>query len=65
MAGDVQNPTIRPPGLVEQEAAAYREIAPYISRLQSLSQRLGWPLGQLLLRSAVEQLERDHPRRVN
>ncbi len=51
----------RPQHLIEQEAAAWREIAPYLDRLQSLSRRLGWPLGRLLIASAVEQLERDHP----
>lgn len=45
---------------VEQEAAAFRETAPYLDRLQDLGRRLGWPLGQLLIKSAVEQLERDH-----
>jgi hypothetical protein len=48
------------PRLIGEQAAAYREMAPYIGRLQDLSRRLGWPLGQLLIRSAVEQLERDH-----
>jgi hypothetical protein len=55
----------RPQWLIEQEAAAFREMAPYLDRLQSLGQRLGWPLGQLMIKSAVEQLERDHARHVH
>lgn len=52
--------TDRPQWLIEQEAAAFREVAPYLDRLQALGQRLGWPLGRLVIQSAVEQLERDH-----
>lgn len=44
---------------------AFREMGPYLDRLQSLSQRLGWPLGEPLLKAAVEQIERDHPRHVH
>lgn len=55
----------RPQWLLEQEAAAFREMAPYLDRLHSLSQRLGWPLGGLLIKAAVEQLERDHPRHAH
>lgn len=58
--GDSIQQGTRPQWLLEQEAAAYREMAPYIDRLQALGQRLGWPLGQLAIKAAVEQLERDH-----
>jgi len=44
----------------EQQAAAYREMGPYLDRLQAISQILGWPLGGQLLKSAVMQLEADH-----
>lgn len=52
--------TIRTVHQIEQEAAAFREMGPYLDRLQELSRRLGWPLGEPLIRLAVEQLERDH-----
>jgi hypothetical protein len=57
---EAQKTTDRPQWLVEQEAAAFREVAPYLDRLQLLSQRLGWPLGRPVIQSAVEQLEQDH-----
>lgn len=59
------NRTDQPHRLIEQQAAAYREMAPYLDRLQSLGRRLGWPLGGLLIKAAVEQLERDHPRHAH
>jgi ribosomal protein S27AE len=50
----------RPEWLRDQEAAAFREMGPYLDRLQALGRRLGWPLGSPLVRLAVEQLEGDH-----
>lgn len=44
--------------LIEEQAAAWREIAPYLGRLHLIGQRLGWRLGGLLIKSAVEELER-------
>jgi hypothetical protein len=45
--------------LLRQQAEAFREIAPWLSRLQKLGHRLRWPLGVSLMKNAVEHLEKN------
>jgi hypothetical protein len=47
--------------LIRQQAAVYREMEPLLDRLQKLAARRGWPLGQNILRCAVDELERLTP----
>lgn len=47
--------------IIREQAAAYREIGPFLDRLHKLSSRRGWPLGQNILKCAVEELERLTP----
>ena len=48
--------------LIREQAAAYRELAPLLDRLQKLVSRRGWPLGEHTLKCAVEELERLTPK---
>lgn len=46
---------------LQEQAAVYREMGPLLDRLHALTRRRGWPLGQNILKCAVEELERLTP----